>query len=193
MPRPTQWPLRTPDSACRAATKNVPSKPPREKGAARMRGLARRIPEKRRRTAFPVRLARAESPLDKKQRDTPPATKWKSTNGWPPKIPRPEHTSQIQRVSSECVRPRDRQLLVFAKMSRGISAQEQAQKCNAHSAKQPLHLRPREPERRNADRVSHPDAPSNPKICRGTHRGPFKSEAVAASTSSTVMRSIAAE
>src|SRR6267154_4152106 len=104
-----------------------------------------------------------------------------------------KHASQIQRVSSESIGARGRQLLVFAEMAGGISAQEQSQNCNSHSAEQPLHLRPGKPERRDAHRVSRADTPADPKICRGAQAGTFRSASVAAITSSTVIRSIAAE
>jgi hypothetical protein len=104
-----------------------------------------------------------------------------------------KHASQIQRVPSESIRSRSRQLFVLAEMSRGISAQEQSQNCNSRSAEQPLHLWPRKPECRDADRVSRTDTPPGPKICRGAQAGAFRSAPVAASTSSTVIRSIAAE
>src|ERR1700730_4890006 len=106
---------------------------------------------------------------------------------------RKKNASQIQRVPSECVWTRDRQLLVFAEMPRGISAKEEPQNCNARSTEQPFHLWPRKPECRDADRVSHADTPPDPKICHGFQARAFKSAPVAANTSATVIRSIAAE
>ena len=104
-----------------------------------------------------------------------------------------KNASQIQRVPSESVRARDRQLFVLAEMSRGISAQEQPEDCNSHAAEQPFYLRPGKPERSDADRVPYADTPPNPKICRGAQTGTFRSASVAAVTSSTVIRSIDAE
>ncbi len=43
-----------------------------------------------------------------------------------------------------------------------------------HAAEQPLHLRPRKPERRDSDRISHADAPSNPEISCDAHAEPFR-------------------
>jgi hypothetical protein len=104
-----------------------------------------------------------------------------------------KNAAQIQGVACESIRSRGRQLLVLAKMARGISANEQPANCNSHSAEQPLHLRPRKPEGRDTHRVSNRDSPANPKICFGIHSGAFRSASAAASTSSTVIRSIAAE
>jgi len=104
-----------------------------------------------------------------------------------------EHASQIQRIPSEGVGPRSCKLLVLAEVSGSIAAQQQPANRNAHAAEQPLHLRTRKPERGDANRVSHADAPANPKVCFGTQAGTFKSAWAAASASSTVIRSIAGE
>ena len=105
-----------------------------------------------------------------------------------------QHASQVQRISSKSVRARDRQLLVLAEMPGGVSAHEQAQNRNSHPAEQPFHLRPGEPECGDADRISHPDTPPDPKICLGgAQAGTFRSVSAATSTSSTAIRNIAAE
>jgi len=78
-----------------------------------------------------------------------------------------KHASEVQRIPCECIRARGRQLLVLAKVSRGITANEQPANGNSRSPEEPLHLRPGEPEGRDADRISHGHTPADPKICLG--------------------------
>src|ERR1700687_5279851 len=104
-----------------------------------------------------------------------------------------QHTAQIQRVSRISVRPRSCQLLVFAKMSRGITACEQSHRGNPNSEKKRFRLRTCKPERGNSNRVPPANSPANPEIGRAAHTCAFRQESAASKTCSTVIRSIDGE
>src|SRR6266851_5955661 len=104
-----------------------------------------------------------------------------------------QHTAHVQRISRVGVWPRKRQLFVLAEMPRGVSAHQQPNRGDPHSAKKPFRLRARKTERRDANRVSHTNSPANPEICPGAHAGAFTQEFAASKTCSTVIRSIAGE
>src|SRR6266700_2503881 len=75
-----------------------------------------------------------------------------------------QETPQIQRISSERVRPRGRELFVFAKVPRGIAAHEQAPERDASAAQEPHPFWLRKIKCCNSNEISGAHAPFDPKI-----------------------------